>query len=117
MAGFEPGLQSFAPRTARASAEFLRSPTRRGVPQRTVEEHTRGDRAARPRLVILNVMALALALAAWRAGFLAAFARLGWQEGAFLALLGAYTAVGLGAAWRGEWDIVRRVANEIGRAH
>lgn len=69
--------------------------------------------AARPRLIILNVMLLAVGIAAWRAGYLAAFELLGWQESLLLALLGAYTAVGFGAAWCGRWDTVRRVANAL----
>lgn len=67
----------------------------------------------RPRLVILNVMLLAVGIAIWRAGYLSAFGSLDWKEGAFLVALGAYTAVGLGAAWRGRWDSVRRIANAL----
>lgn len=74
---------------------------------------TRISGATRPRFIILNVMLLAVGIAAWRAGYLAAFELLGWQEGVLLALLGAYTAVGLGAAWCGRWDTVRRVANAL----
>lgn len=67
----------------------------------------------RPRLVILNVMLVAVGIAAWRAGYLAAFALLGRHEIVLLVVLGMYTAVGLGAAWNGRWDTVRRVANAL----
>lgn len=59
------------------------------------------------------MMLLAVGVAAWRAGYLGAFELLGWHEGVLLALLGAYTAIGLGAAWCGRWDVVRRIANAL----
>lgn len=69
--------------------------------------------AMRPRFVVLNAMLLAVGIAAWQAGYLDAFGALGWQEAALLAVLGGYMAVGLGAAWRGQWETVRRVANAL----
>lgn len=67
----------------------------------------------RPRLVVLNVMILALGVAAWRAGLLDAFAALGTQEIALLAALGVYFCVGLGAAFAGHWDRCEAVANAL----
>lgn len=67
----------------------------------------------RARLVVLNVMVGALLIAAWRAGMLDAFGALRAQEWAMLACLGAYFAVGLGAAWRGRWEAVDRIANAL----
>lgn len=67
----------------------------------------------RARIVVLHVMLLALLIAAWRGGLLWPFALLGGKEIVLLALLGAYFAVGLGAAWRGHWDHVDRVANAL----
>ncbi len=72
-----------------------------------------GSVGCRPRLVVLNVMLVAIGIAAWRGGYLSAFGLLGWQEIAMLAALGAYAAVGLGAAWCRRWDTVRRVANAL----
>lgn len=67
----------------------------------------------RSRLIILNVMLVAVGIAAWRDGYFSAFGLLGWQEIAMLVALGAYAAVGLGAAWRGRWETVARVANAL----
>ncbi|MGH7049153.1 MAG: hypothetical protein ACREFS_12540 [Acetobacteraceae bacterium] len=72
-----------------------------------------GRMSCRPRIVVLNVMLVAIGIAAWRSGYFSAFALLGRQEIAMLAALGAYAAVGLGAAWCGRWDTVRRVANAL----
>lgn len=83
--------------------------------QRVDAAGARADAASvtRPRFVVLHAMLLAIGIAAWRGGYLDAFGSLGWQEAALLAVLGAYTAVGLGAAWRGQWETVRRVANAL----
>lgn len=58
-------------------------------------------------------MLVTLLVVAWRSRMLTPFAALGWHEIALLGLLGAYTAVGIGAACRGRWAAVRRVANAL----
>ena len=65
------------------------------------------------RFIIVNAIVVALAIAAWRVGLFDAFYSLGGTEFALLAALGAYTAIGLGAAWCGKWATVRHVANAL----
>ncbi len=68
---------------------------------------------ARPCFVVVNVMALAVGAAAWRAGLFAAVPALGADETAMLAGLAAYATVGFGAAFRGRWETARHIANGV----
>jgi len=67
----------------------------------------------RPRFVVLTAMMAAVVLAAWRMGLLAAIPALGGKEAVMLGALGAYAAVGFGAAWRGLWETARHIANGV----
>ena len=68
---------------------------------------------ARPRFVIVNVIAVALVGAAWQAGWLTGLAGLGAAEWAMLAFLGLYFGVGLAGAVGGNWRLVGHIADGL----
>ena len=65
----------------------------------------------RPAFLVVNVMFMALAMAAWFSGFFEGFPALDEREIAMLSLLGAYGAIGFGAAAMGKWDVAEHIGN------
>lgn len=67
----------------------------------------------KPRFIVVNVMMIAILIAAWRVGLLAAVPALGGVETTMLGALGVYAALGFAAAWRGRWQIAQHIANGV----
>jgi hypothetical protein len=67
----------------------------------------------RPKFVALNLIALCLCVAAWRAGFFAFFDTFTAREVAMLVALTLYSFLGFVAAFLGRWNIAAHVANGL----
>lgn len=67
----------------------------------------------RARFVVVNVMMLAVLIAAWRIGMFGAVPALGEIEIVMLAALACYGSVGFAAAFAGRWESARHLANGI----
>lgn len=65
----------------------------------------------RAKFVILNLVALCLLFAAWRAGFFAFSGAFSGREIAMLIALVLYSLVGFVAAFRGRWSVAEHIAN------
>ena len=72
--------------------------------------HVRAS-AARAKFVTLNLIAVCLLFAAWRAGFFAFAATFAIREIVMLAALVLYSMVGFWAAFRGRWKTAAHIAN------
>lgn len=67
----------------------------------------------RPRFVVTNVVVAALIYAAWRLGVFVGFPALGSVEVVMVGFLGAYAALGAGAAFLGNWRTCAHIANSL----
>lgn len=66
-----------------------------------------------PRFLIVNTALGTLFAAAWYAGWLDGLSSMPAAEWAMLWFLAVYFAAGLGAAARGNWSLVRHLANGL----